>query len=499
MSRRRLFVCAALTAALGPFLLSQSGVKRPPITGVAHVALKTNDLAAARHFYGHDLGFSDALVMPEALGPAAWFKVNDHQYLEIYDTLKSEDEDRLIEVAFETTDVKAMRDYLAGRGVSVPATVEKGWDGNLSFQVDDPEGHRIVFVQYLTGSIPGKQFGLLMPATRISEHMIHAGFLVQDRAAEDRFFKDILGFEEMWHGGKTDTSADWISMRVPEGEDWVEYMCNVRNPTAKTRGVMNHIAFGVPDMTVAAKTLQSRQAPMPEQPKIGRDGKWQLNLYDPNLTRAELMEPKPVQPPCCSELKPRRGPEGAVGVFTNQGPVGDATPGSKAEFDSVKQEYRITGGGANVWDTTDAFYFIWSRMAGDLSLTADMTWVGTSPTEHRKAMLMVRDGLASGAAYADAVSHGNGLTSLQFRGVANESTYQTFIDIEGPARLRLVREGSRFTMYAGKSGGEMNKVGPVEYVRIKDPAYVGLGVSSHVATTLETAVFSNVKLEPLKK
>jgi catechol 2,3-dioxygenase-like lactoylglutathione lyase family enzyme len=498
MLKPSLVACAALTAALAPVLFSQS-VKRPPITGVSHAALKTNDLAAARHFYGSDLGFSSALAMPEQRGPAVWFKVNDHQYLEIYQTMTSEDEDRLIEIGFQTTDAKAMRDYLASKGVDVPASIGKGWDGNLRFQVSDPEGHRIVFVQYLTDSIPGKQFGLLMPATRISEHMIHAGFLVKDRAVEDRFFKDILGFDEMWHGGKTDTSADWISMRVPDGEDWIEYMCNVQNPTPKTRGIMNHVAFGVPEMEAAAKILQSRQAPMPEKAKIGRDGKWQLNLYDPNLTRAELMEPKPVEKPCCSELKPRRGPEGPAGMFTNQGPVGDATPGSKAEFNPVKQEYRITGGGANVWDTTDAFYFIWSRMAGDLSLTADVTWIGSSPTEHRKAMLMVRDGLASGAAYADAVSHGNGLTSLQFRGVTNESTYQTFINIEGPARLRLVRQGSRFTMYAGKPGGELKEVGPVEYVRIKDPAYVGLGVSSHVATTLETAVFSNVKLEPVKK
>jgi catechol 2,3-dioxygenase-like lactoylglutathione lyase family enzyme len=499
MLSRGLLACAVLTVASASFLLSQSGVKRPPITGVAHVALKTNDLAAARRFYGHDLGFSDALAMPTRLGPAAWFKVNDHQYVEIYETLRSEDEDRLIEVAFETPDAKAMRDYLAAKGVGVPAAVDKGWDGNLTFSVADPEGHRIAFVQYLPDSTPGKQFGLLMPATRISEHMIHAGFLVKDPAAEDRFYHDILGFDQMWRGGKTETSADWISMRVPEGEDWLEYMCNVQNPSPKTRGIMNHVAFGVPEMEPAARTLQSRQARMPEKPKVGRDGKWQLNLYDPNLTRAELMEPKPVEPPCCSPLKPRRGPEGPVGIFTNQGPVGDATAGSKAEFDPVKQEYRITGGGANVWDTTDAFYFIWSRMSGEFSLTADVTWAGSSQTEHRKAMLMVRDGLAAGAAYADAVSHGNGLTSLQFRGVANENTYQIFINVEGPTRLRFVRQGSRFTMYAGKPGGELKEVGPVEYVRIKDPAYVGLGVSSHVATALETAVFSNVKLEPLKK
>jgi catechol 2,3-dioxygenase-like lactoylglutathione lyase family enzyme len=187
MIRRSFLVCAVLTAALNPFLLSQSGVKRPPITGVAHVALKTNDLAAARRFYAHDLGFSDALAMPERLGRAAWFKVNDHQYLEVYETLKSEDEDRLIEVAFETTDARAMRDYLASKGIGVPATVGKGWDGNLTFQVSEPEDHRIAFVQYLTDSIPGKQYGLLMPATRISEHMIHACYLVKDRAAEDRF------------------------------------------------------------------------------------------------------------------------------------------------------------------------------------------------------------------------------------------------------------------------------------------------------------------------
>ena len=494
-----LLASVVLTVGCAPFLLAQSGVKRPPITGVAHVSLKTNDLAAARRFYTQHLGFSGALSMPASLGPAVWIKINDHQYLEIYETLRSEDEDRLIEVAFETTDVRAMREYLAAKGIDVPAAVAKGWDGNLSFPVSDPEGRRIVFVQYLPDSIPGKQFGLLMPATRISEHMIHAGFVVKDRAAEDRFYRDILGFDEMWHGGKTDTSADWISMRVPEGEDWLEYMCNVQNPTPKTRGVMNHVAFGVPSMEDAAASLQSRQAPMQEKPKIGRDGKWQLNLYDPNLTRAELMEPKPVEKPCCSELKPRRGPEGPVGIFTNQGPVGDATAGSKAELDSTRQEYRITGGGANVWDTTDAFYFIWSRMAGDFSLTADVAWVGKSSSEHRKAMLMVREGLASGAAYADAVSHGNGLTSLQFRGVANENTYQTFIDLEVPVRLRLVRQGSRFTMYAGKPGGELKQLGPIEYVRIKNPAYVGLGVTSHVATALETAVFSNVRLEPLKK
>jgi hypothetical protein len=45
------------------------------------------------------------------------------------------------------------------------------------------------------------------------------------------------------------------------------------------------------------------------------------------------------------------------------------------------------------------------------------------------------------------------------------------------------------------TGGGANVWGPVEYVSLHDPVYVGLAVCSHVATTVETAVFSNVKLE----
>ena len=184
-----------------------------------------------------------------------------------------------------------------------------------------------------------------------------------------------------------------------------------------------------------------------------------------------------------------------LGIFTNQGSVGQTTPGSTAQYDAAKGEYRITGGGANVWGTSDAFYFVWKKVSGDVTLTADVQWVGTSSAEHRKALLMVRQSLDPGSAYADAVSHGNGLTSLQFRGAANEQTYQVMTQVEGTVRLRIERKESRYTMYAGKPGEELKMVGPVEYVGMKDPVYVGIGVCSHDAATLETAIFSNVKIE----
>jgi len=186
---------------------------------------------------------------------------------------------------------------------------------------------------------------------------------------------------------------------------------------------------------------------------------------------------------------------GSPGILTDQGSIGKTPSGCEAHYDPAKGEYRITGGGANMWAAVDAFYFVWKQASGDITLTADVEWVGASSVAHRKAVLMIRQSLDPGSAYADAVSHGDGLTSLQFRGSANEQTYQVFTQVDGTVRLRLVRKGGRYTMYAGKPNEELKPVGPVEYVTLKDPVYVGLGVCSHVATTLETAVFSNVKLE----
>jgi catechol 2,3-dioxygenase-like lactoylglutathione lyase family enzyme len=295
LSRRTIsvWICAAFLAA---------AQQRPPITGIAHVALKTADLERARQFYGHDLGLAETIHILDL----TFFKINDRQYIEISPSLTGDAEDRLLHIAFETSDVKKLRDYLASRGVAAPAAAAKDPDGNLSIAVNDPEGHRIEFVQYLPDSLPGSQSGKFLPESRISAHMIHAGFLVAGQAAEDRFFKDVLGFDETWHGGKNDTVADWVDMRVPDGNDWLEYMLNVHNPSPKTRGVMNHLALGVPSTDAAYQRLVERQADVREKPKIGRDGKWQLNLYDPDLNRVELMEPKPVETPCCSPMKPPR-------------------------------------------------------------------------------------------------------------------------------------------------------------------------------------------------
>lgn len=298
---RHLFAIGML--AVPAIVLSQSTTapSRPPIVGVAHIGLRTANLEASRNFYGHELGYQEPFTVDKPSGGLmlTYFKVNDHQYIEVFPELTNDTGERLSHIAFETTDIQQLRDYLAGKGLKVPGTLNKGLDGNISFMIDDPDGHRVEFVQYMPGSLHSKAFGKFLPDTRISDHIIHVGVTVKDQAAADRLYKDILGFHETWHGGMKDDRTDWVDMRVPDGTDWLEYMLNVHNPTPKQLGVMDHLALGVPSVAKGYETVTSRGFKA-EQPKIGRDGKWQLNLYDPDLTRVELMEPTPVEKPCCS-------------------------------------------------------------------------------------------------------------------------------------------------------------------------------------------------------
>jgi lactoylglutathione lyase len=311
MHLRPLFLAPVLAGLCFPAIaqskLAPGPVTRPPIVGVAHIGLKTDDMAAARRFYTGVLGFQEpfSLDKPASEGGGlllTYFKVNDHQYIEMFPELTDAKMDRLSHISFETTDAEQLRAYLAGKGVKVPDRLEPMEDGNRGFDVTDPDGHDVEFVQFMPGSLHSKNFGRFLPQTRISERIIHVGVVVKDQAAADRFYKDILGFKDIWHGGMKDSRPDWVDMRVPDGTDWLEYMLNVQNPDPHTLGVMHHFALGVPSVKAGYETAIKNGYQTTEKPKIGRDGKWQFNLYDPNFTRVELMEPKPAEKPCCSPM-----------------------------------------------------------------------------------------------------------------------------------------------------------------------------------------------------
>jgi catechol 2,3-dioxygenase-like lactoylglutathione lyase family enzyme len=270
---------------------AQKAPKRPRVLGISSVEMYATNAVATRSFYREVL---------DAGGPCHWCEeaprspmmvpLNGEQSLMLWSLPTASTSDFLVQITFATDNLAAMKRFLTSNGIAFSAP-----KGVPEITLSDPEGHRIAFTQY-PKVLPS--WALVYSTLRV----IHAGFVVHDRAAEDHFYKDILGFRLYWQGGRQDDETDWVNMQVPDGTDWIEYMLNVpADASHKTLGVMNHIALGVPDIHAAEAQLRKNGWSGNEQPKIGRGGKWQLNLYDPDDTRVELMEFTPTHKPCCSE------------------------------------------------------------------------------------------------------------------------------------------------------------------------------------------------------
>jgi len=285
-----------LVLVLG-FAVSSRAADRPPLVGIAHIAFQVSDLAKAQAFYGGLLGYDDAFRLYKEDGTTrlVYFKVNDRQYIEIFPGLPPEQDDRLSHIALETTNLEALRLYLAEKGVQVPQKINQGQDGNLNFTVKDPDGHRVEFVQYQPGSMQMKAKGSYLGTRRLASRMLHVGVTVADVTAADKFYKDILGFSEIWRGGTSDDVTSWINMKVPDGTDYVEYMLVTGKVDRKQLGTLHHAALLVPDMQQALETLRERPLGWDpahvQPPRVGRNKRWQLNLYDSDGSRTELMEP----------------------------------------------------------------------------------------------------------------------------------------------------------------------------------------------------------------
>ena len=263
---------------------------RPPITGVAFARFYTTDPTAAQKFYGTTLGFEGKEVDGMWLYP-----VNHSQWIELLTTPPPQPNVRMAAVAFTTTDAAKLERYLKAHNIKPAVPLKQG-----QFGVRDPEGNLVIFVQQ--GSEKPVATALSSPNAP-STRIIHVGFMVTDRAKEDAFWQQILGFRPYWHGGPNPGVDNWVSIQVPDGTDWLEYMLNNGpNPTLQHAGVMDHFSLGVPHMNdaVAALARNHCEGPNCTKSQLGKDGKVQLNLYDPDQTRVEFMEFTPTQEPCCS-------------------------------------------------------------------------------------------------------------------------------------------------------------------------------------------------------
>jgi catechol 2,3-dioxygenase-like lactoylglutathione lyase family enzyme len=303
------FGSAALAAILAavPSLQAQ---QRPAITGIAFARMYTSDPPGADNFYKM-LGFAPEPEVRGAQGTDDFlqrFDVSPSQWIEVVNLPTPAPRARLAAIAFTTRNAGAMEKYLSAHGVQVVEPLKHG-----QFMVLDPEGNHVAFVQ--AGSHKETAPNRDGVGEQTSRRIIHVGFEVKDPAAEDKFYRDLLGFHDYWRGSAKDNGkTDYMSLQVPDGSDWLEYMLN--SPTfddpqreLHQLGVMDHFSLGVAHMQDVVDELarngcaKTSQAANCAKTQMGRDGKVQLNVFDPDFTRIEYMEFKPSGPICCSEFK----------------------------------------------------------------------------------------------------------------------------------------------------------------------------------------------------
>jgi lactoylglutathione lyase len=297
--------------AISAGLLAQ---ERPKVLGVAHMAVYVKDLAKTRRFYEEFLGFGEPFTLPKKEGGTriAFAKVNDFQYFELFNE-EDRGEGQLNHISLYTDSADRMYGYLKSKGIEVMSdkgSVGKGQTGNKNFNVKDPDGHIVEIVEYQPDSWTMRESGKFMPATRISDHMAHVGVLVANLDKSMAFYSGILGFQEFWRGSGSPKMLSWVNMRVPDGQDYLEFMLYSKLPDPDSRGTKNHASLTVPDADKALAELTKRAAKIGYDKEIkiqtGVNRKRQINLYDPDGTRIELMEPNTIdgKPAPSSTLPP---------------------------------------------------------------------------------------------------------------------------------------------------------------------------------------------------
>jgi catechol 2,3-dioxygenase-like lactoylglutathione lyase family enzyme len=276
---------------------------RPRITGISHIAVYTSNPAATEHFYVDIVG---AVKQADPEDPkGVRYALSATQFIEVLPLPADAGVNRLDHTAWNTDDAETLRRFLGSKAWRVPGQVEKGSDGSIWFTTKDPEGNKVQFVQ------PPENPKPLPAPNAIGHHIIHVGYLVHNRAVEDTFYRDLLGFKPYWFGGMVEGKIDWVSQQSPDSHDWLEYMLTSGpsgsgippNISQHSLGVLDHLSIGEDSVDAAYRILKDGNrltGGHDDQPKVGKDGKGQFNLYDPDGIRLELMNFHASEKPCCS-------------------------------------------------------------------------------------------------------------------------------------------------------------------------------------------------------
>ncbi|MBS1668695.1 MAG: TolB family protein [Bacteroidetes bacterium] len=183
----------------------------------------------------------------------------------------------------------------------------------------------------------------------------------------------------------------------------------------------------------------------------------------------------------------------SIGIFDGHSDVGTNVKPGSADYIPATGQYIISGAGYNVWFNHDEFQYVWKKIKGDFILYTRAEFLGPWVDYHRKVGWMVRKSLDGNSAQVNAVEHGDGLTSLQFRRTTNAQTEEHRMKMKYANILQLERKGNRYIMRAAVYG-EPFQTDTLENLGLGDEVYVGLFVGSHNSDVLETGVFGDVRI-----
>ncbi|MGD1071830.1 MAG: hypothetical protein ABSB15_16985 [Bryobacteraceae bacterium] len=188
------------------------------------------------------------------------------------------------------------------------------------------------------------------------------------------------------------------------------------------------------------------------------------------------------------------GQNDAIGIFEGQSDVGTLLHPGAAQYDPAKKTYTLTSGGDNMWAAEDDFHFVWKKVSGDVTITADISFPTSTGNAHKKGALMIRRTLDADSDYVDAALHLAGLTSIQSRDQKGAITREVQAYMSSPKHVRLEKRGDYFFMFVAGDDGIFHLSGGSMKLVLNEPFYVGLAACAHDKNAVEQAEFSNVDL-----
>ncbi len=200
-------------------------------------------------------------------------------------------------------------------------------------------------------------------------------------------------------------------------------------------------------------------------------------------------------------IRPSRNSKLLLECFRGNLTLGPHWCRGSSNYDAARGRYTITSAGYNIWYQRDEFRFLWKKLSGDVSLSANVSFPDPKGFGDRKAVLMIRQNLDDDSKEAMIGEHGTGMIHLAYRSEKGaqmkDMTYTFGGGIAGvmASRISIEKHGDSIAILISLKGEPMHQLGPPVEVHFDGPFYVGIGFCSHLPATLDTGVLSDVVLE----